>query len=139
DQKAGEAYKKMRLYITKVVCIEDTGDRWGGDDIAIGGSSVGPSGHTASVKRFDLEDDFEDGDVTKLGMRRVFAVWDLATNPKDFPYTYTGVIALAETDDGGFSDFLKGLWDKVHTAVLTGIGAGVGSLIPIPGIGTLIG
>jgi len=146
DQKAGEAFQKMRLYVTRIKCIRDTDDQWGGDDIALGGLFVSALGHTTKVKAFEpTDDDFESGDVTKAGMKRLFATWDLETKPNGFPYVYTAVVSLAETDDGGFADFLENLWEHVKKAVIGAVtaaaGAAIGAAIgaAFAGIGALIG
>ena len=146
DQKAGEAFQKMRLNITRIKCIRDTDDQWGGDDIALGGLFVSALGKTTKVKAFEpTEDDFESGDVTKPGMKRNFALWDIETKPNGFPYVYTAILSLAETDDGGFADFIENLWEHVKKVVIGAVsvaaGAAFGAAIgaAFAGIGVLVG
>jgi hypothetical protein len=105
---------------------------------------VTAKGQTEKVKQFEVSDDsFDSGDVVKT--HRVFAKWDLETKPDGFPYVYSGVICLAETDDGGFADLIQKLWDHVKSivtgAVATLTGAAIGAWLgaAFAGLGALIG
>jgi len=130
DQTTGNALRTMRLYITRIKALQDTNDRagtGGGDDIAMGGLFVGAKGHTTRVSQFEPSDDsFDSGDAVHLGKSRVFAKWDLVTEPKGFPYVYIAVIGLAETDDGGFDEFLEKLWGQVKSTVESTVSEHIG-------------
>jgi hypothetical protein len=144
DQATGNALKTLSLYVTRVKAIKDTDDQWGGDDIAMGGVYVTATGHTEKVKQFEpSHDSFGSGDVAKT--HRLFAKWDIETKPDGFPYVYGAVVSLAETDDGGFAEFLEKLWDHVKsivtTAVATLTGMAIGTWIgaAFAGLGALVG
>ena len=127
DFQAGLAFKKMKLFITGVECIEET-DELGSDHIVMGGSAVDSAGNTHMVGDFEVHDDFESGDKKELGFKTFFT-WDIATKPEGFPYVYGALIVMAEKDDGGFYKMLKELWDLVSAEVQAAIGAAVGAAI----------
>jgi hypothetical protein len=132
DLIGGLAFKKMRLFIRSVKCIEETSEI-GSDEINLGGTVTDPFGNTSVVQQFEVSDDFDEGESVNYGTSKVFATWDLVTKTPGFPYVYAGVIAMAEKDDGGFYKFLNELWkmveDKVKTAVGAAIGAAIGGAI----------
>jgi hypothetical protein len=144
DVMAGLMFKKMRLFIKKVRCIEET-DEVGSDEISLGGTVTNPFGTTSLVNQFEVSDDFDEGEAVDFGLSKVFATWNLETKPVGFPYVYSAVIAMAEKDDGGFHSFLKALWEKIDEEVKAAIaglvGAAVGAALGtiIPGLGTIIG
>lgn len=146
DQTAGLAFKKLRLYITKVRCLAETSELSASDEINMGGSSVDPKGRTSLINEFVVSDDFDKGEEVNYGFSRVFAAWNLETKPGGFPYVYTAVVAMAEKDDGGgFYEFLTALWEKIHIAVIAAIGAAAGAAIgaaigaAFAGFGALVG
>jgi hypothetical protein len=129
DVIGGLAFKKMRLFIRKVRCVEET-DEWGSDAINMGGSFTTPDGKTTVlVDQFQVSDDFDEGELVDFGSSKAFASWDLATNPAGFPYVYSAVISLAEKDDGGFHKFLKDLWAQVEAKVREAVAGAVGGAI----------
>lgn len=144
DLKAGLAFKKMRLFITGVKCIEET-DEVGSDEIYMGGNSTDPFGNTTAVSKFEVSDDFDEGERVTFGLSKAFAGWNLVTDSEGFPYVYGAVIAMAETDDGGFWKFLQDLWEGVKEAVTSAIGAAAGAAIgaaigsAFAGLGAVIG
>lgn len=139
DAKAGEAFTKLRLRIDRVKCIRETDDQWGDDEVRVGGAFVGPKGRTTEVKELVVDDDFSEGDSKKFdGPKNVFATWDVHHKPDGFPYLYSAVIVLAESDDGGFADFLSELWEHVKDAVTKAVGTAIGSAIGAA-IGTVFG
>jgi hypothetical protein len=144
DVKAGLAFKRLRLTVTRVECLDETSG-FGSDEINMGGTKVDPGGKTSLVKEFEIFDDFDEGEVIypehPKKKNKVFAEWNLETTLGGYPYVYTAVISMAEKDDGGFWKFLKKVWDKVDTYVTTAIAAGIGSLAGsvFPGIGTVVG
>ena len=144
DLTAGMAFKKMRLYIREVRCIEET-DEIGADHINMGGAIVGATGNTVSVAEFKVSDDFDQGERRDFGFNKVFGTWMIRTGSSGFPYVYTAVIAMAEKDDNGFYKFLKEIWAKIGDMVQNAIGGLVGGALgaalgSIAGpIGTVIG
>lgn len=143
DLEAGLRFKKVKLIVRQVRCIEETDGEPGSDEINLGGSIVGATGNNKLVDQFQVSDDFDEGE--RRNPNKVFGSYTIRTEPQGFPYVYTAVIVMAEKDDGGFYKFLKELWDKlgdkvqdmVKGAVGAGIGAALGSLAGP--IGTIIG
>ena len=74
-----------------------------------------------------------------FGFGKVFATWDLATDPVGFPYVYPAVISLADKDDGGFYKFLTDLWDQVRDKVLAAVKEAVAGAIGAAEIGAVLG
>jgi hypothetical protein len=127
DWVAGQKYTKLRLYVRKVRCVEET-DEWGSDEINMGGVGITPEGNTFLIDQFKVSEDFDQGELVEFASK-TFAKWKLRTDKSDFPYAYGMTLALAEKDDGGFYQFLKDLWDKVDEAVKAAIGAWIGGVI----------
>ena len=144
DIKAGHAYKKLKLFITSVKCVQET-DEIGSDEIAMGGAAVDTKGNTHIVGDFMVHDDFDKGDQVDLGFGRTFFTWDLATNPAGFPYVYGAVLAMAEKDSGGFYKMLKEIWEvvsgEVRTLIAGAVGALIGSILggPFAAFGAIVG
>jgi hypothetical protein len=144
DLIEGLAFKKMKLFITRVRCVEETNEL-GSDEIAMGGTLTDARGNTSPVGEFQVSSDFDQGEVVEFGMSKPFATWDLQTAPVGFPYVYSAVLAMGEKDDGGFWKLLKELWEKVKTIVVTAIGALAGAAIgaaigaAFAGLGAVIG
>jgi hypothetical protein len=143
DLEAGLRFKKVKLIIRQVRCIEETDGESGSDEINLGGSIVGATGNNKLVDQFQVSDDFDEGE--KRNINKVFGTYTIRTEPQGFPYVYTAVIVMAEKDDGGFYKFLKELWnklgDKVQDMVKGAIGAGIGAALgSLAGpIGTIVG
>jgi hypothetical protein len=146
DLVAGLAFKKMRLFIKSVTCLEETSGVFeGSDEINMGGTVTDPFGNTSQVGEFVVSSDFDEGEVVNFGTSKTFAAWNLATASTGFPYVYGAVIALGEKDDGGFWKFLQELWAKIEekvtelvsTLALAAIGAAIGA--EFAGIGAIVG
>jgi hypothetical protein len=144
DLQAGLAFKKLKLFIKRVKCIEET-DEIGDDEVNMGGTATDPMGQSALVPEWQVHSDFDSGDQVNYGFNKVFHTWSLHTNQDGFPYWYGAVVALAEKDDGGFWKFLQELWTKVESEVKAAIGAAVGAAIgaaigaAYAGIGAIVG
>ncbi len=128
DLIAGLTFRKLRLYITEVRCIEETNE-WGSDEINLGGAATTPLGKTTMINQFEVSDDFDEGEKVTFGMNQVFTTWNLETEASGFPYVYAAIIAMAEKDDGGFYQFLKDLWEKVDYTVKKMVAGLVGAEI----------
>ena len=150
DEALGLEFKKLRLFVRKVVCVRETsGVLEGADEISMGGTATDAKAQTSIVSEFVVSTNFVDGNVpaisfspgtvdvatsdVEFGDSKVFATWDLQTNPVGFPYVYSAVIALSEKDGGGFAQFLKDLYDKVRVmleaAVSVAAGAAIGAAL----------
>jgi hypothetical protein len=133
DWLEGLKFKKMRLFIERVACLEET-DEVGSDEINMGGTAIDPAGHSWVIDEFEVSDDFDQGEKVDLGTGRVFAAWNLVT-AEPFPHVYHAIMVMAEKDDGGFTDFLNGLWEAINTEVaLVAASAGITVGDPVGGV-----
>ena len=144
DVHAGQAYKKLKLFVTRVACVEET-DEVGSDEIVMGGSAVDTKGNTHMVGDFMVHDDFDKGEQIDLGFTRTFFTWDLATEPAGFPYVYGALLVVGEKDGGGFYKMLQKIWDivngEVRTLIAGALGALIGSILggPFAAFGAIVG
>lgn len=146
DLAAGLAFQKMRLYIRKVRCKDETSDGGDSDEINLGGVKVGATGNVELIDQFRVSHDFDKGETVDFGFSRKFCGWNIRTDTAGFPYIYTAVIVMAEKDDGGFEKMLKQLLKEIIKAIvnaaltLTGsaIGGILGGLLAGP-VGLLVG
>ena len=126
DLQAGLAFKKLRVFLGAVRCVEET-DELGSDEINMGGTRIDPFGNTKIIDEFVVSDDFDQGEVVQYaGLGHQLTGWDLVTN-QGWPITYGILLAMAEKDDGGFWDFLHQLWEKVKEKAEPLIAAGIGA------------
>jgi hypothetical protein len=128
DIMGGLMFKKMRLFINKVTCLEET-DEIGSDEINLGGTVTTPFGKSSLVNQFEVSSDFDEDEVVDFGTSKVFATWNLETKSVGFPYVYAAIIAMSEKDDGGFYEFLKKLWEQIDQEVKKAIAGLVGAAI----------
>lgn len=124
----GALFKKMRLFIRRVRCVEETHEI-GNDEINMGGTFTDPYGNTNLVKEFEVSDDFDAGQLVDFGMSKAFCTWNLATAKEGFPYVYAATVILVEKDDGGFFKLLVDLWKNVKTAVVGAISTATGLVV----------
>jgi len=122
-------------------CVDETNPEWpGGDEIGIGGVAINTDGTSTKVAA-KTYNDFDDGNTEWFNPPWKFAEFTRpAPASGQWGYDSFGVIvALAEKDGSGFSDFLTELWDKVKVEVLaivtTVVTAGTA---PVLGIGAPI-
>lgn len=154
DKATGAKYKKLGLYLRKVVCVEET-DGFGSDEILMGGTAIGAGGKTSKIGEFTVGEDFDTGEFvdynTVFGIpsedlpkeltppEKLFAEFNLDAGGDEFPKAFGVVMAMAEEDWGGFGDFLNDVWNVVDEKVTAAIGGAVGTLIPIPVLGNILG
>ena len=154
DLVDGLRYRKLRLYLKEVRCLETTSGP-GDDEINLGGTVITASGETSIIDQFVVSDDFEDGDTamypslfkfldpahlldldkikqakTKAenAPGRVFAEWDIRTD-LGWPAAYAATVAMAEKDDGGFWTFLKELAKRIIAEIEKALGKSLGTTI----------
>ncbi len=154
DLVEGLRYRKLRLYLKEVRCLETTSGP-GDDEINLGGTVITASGETSIIDQFVVSDDFEDGDTamypslfkfldpahlldldkikqakTKAenAPGRVFAEWDIRTD-LGWPAAYAATVAMAEKDDGGFWTFLKELAKRIIAEIEKALGKSLGTTI----------
>jgi hypothetical protein len=151
DKEAGRKFTKLEFFISEVRCKASTNDQMGDDEIHMGGLAVGATGYHHTVKQWSVDEDM-DPTVPKHNVRaysggKQFAPYAIDTSiskPDPFPHVYTATVALAEIDCGGFNDFLTSMWKKLGPAIASMLGdaaagAIAGELIPIPGLGLVLG
>jgi hypothetical protein len=126
--KAGLEYKKLRVFIAAVRCVEET-DEVGSDKINIGAVKATPFGETNVIDQFTVSSDFDEDEVVNYsGLGHKITGWNLVTD-QPWPVSYLVTIAMAEKDDGGFYKFLMELWNWVKEKALALIAAGVGAAV----------
>lgn len=136
--------KGLHFRLHKVKCIDETNPEWPGDDeIAMGATAVPPTGSPTKVPEFMVRDDFDDGESKTYSPPRLMKTFALDT--VSYPADFLMVVALAEKDNGGLSQFLHDMWlaikDEVAViiaAVSAAAGAAIGGAIGGT-IGTAVG
>lgn len=136
--------KGLHFRLHKVKCIDETNPEWPGDDeIAMGGTAVPPSGNPTKVNEFMVRDDFDDGESKTYSPPRVLKTFSLES--VSYPADFLMVLAMAEKDNGGLSQFLQDLWEAIKdevgvivAAVAAAAGAAIGGAIGGT-LGTAIG
>jgi hypothetical protein len=128
--------RKLELRLHQVKCLAETNELFK-DEIALGGTAVDESGDADKISSFRVRSFHTGGVQTYTPPRRL--VWfSLTEGPVKFPKSYFVTLVLAEVDQGGFSDFVEGLLDKVREAITKALGDAIGGPLPGP-IGELIG
>ena len=119
DKKAGLAFTRLEFFISKVRCKESTNDQMGDDEIHMGGVAIGATGNHEKVNQWSVNEDMDatsGKNVRNYSGGKHFATYQIDTEirkPDAFPHVYSAVVALAEIDCGGFTDFLKSVWKHV--------------------------
>lgn len=136
--------KSLQFRLHKVKCVDETNPEWPGDDeIAMGGTAVPPQGNPTKIAEFMVRDDFDDGESKTYSPPKVLKTF--ALDGTSYPADFLLVLALAEKDNGGLSDFLQDLWEAIKddvAAIIAAVSAAAGLAIggAIGGaVGTAIG
>lgn len=136
--------KGLHFRLHRVKCIDETNPEWPGDDeIAMGGTAVPPTGNPTKVPEFMVRDDFDDGESKTYSPPRVLKTFSLGN--VSYPADFLMVLAMAEKDNGGMSQFLQDLWEAIKdevAVIIAAVGAAAGLAIGglIGGtVGTAIG
>lgn len=146
EAAAAPALKKLELRIHKVTCRDETGkdfnpfgDEPGSDEIFLGGTAVDETGDSHKVTSFKVGD-FDDGDVKTYAPPKPFTSFDLREGNL-FPKSYFVTLVLVEKDQGGMSDFINGLLNKIKERVTAALAAAFGSAVGLSGgpAGAVIG
>lgn len=123
--------KGIEFQVKEVKCIDETNpERFGNDEIAIGGVFTDPIGNTSMFNELRVGNNFDDGDVKVYNpdlLMKSFAIPNAS-----YPHFYTAVIPLAEKDNGGLSNFIQELYESIKDdvqAILTILGAAAGAWI----------
>jgi hypothetical protein len=115
---------KMGFWITQVKCVDETNPEWPGDDeIALAGVTVDEDGDTKKVGEVRIGNEFDDGELKNYANWRYtyFGLLEGAVWPK----TYAVTLLLAEKDNGGLSDALNKVWQKIRDKVKEAIAKAV--------------
>ncbi|KKL19670.1 hypothetical protein LCGC14_2463130, partial [marine sediment metagenome] len=141
---------KLGLYIRRVKCVDETGsnsffdlesERYGDDEIALAGTSVDETGDTKKNPEFRVGNSFNDGDTKWYSPHKQWNWFSMREGGSNWPKSYYLTFILAEKDNGGLSEFLQKLWDKVGKQVTAAIAAAIGGAIgsSLGPLGTIIG
>jgi hypothetical protein len=103
----------LTLYITDVSCLDRNPEATEGEEIAVGGLALDARGEVASVGRFLVRDDFENGVRKEYGAPgRKFCEFRVPETLGDEPLTYGAAAFLEVADRAGFCEALAGAWAK---------------------------
>ena len=136
---------KLGLYIRRVKCVDETGssfeENFGDDEIALAGTSVDETGDTKKIPEFRVGNSFNDGDTKWYTPHKQWSWFNMREGGSNWPKSYYLTFILAEKDNGGLSDFMQKLWDKVSKEVTAAIAAAIGGAIgsSLGPLGTIIG
>lgn len=143
-------FKKLRLRIHKVKCLDETNPEWpGGDEINLGGVACSlNNGAATKIPAYRVSSDFDDGEQVTYNPPREFHTFNLQDIP-GWPKHFTMTFALAEVDSGGFNDFLRDLLKQIRDKVISYIkgkaaaltGAALGAYIGLAAgiVGSIVG
>ena len=128
----------MEFYIDSFICADDT-DEAGQDEMTIGGIATRATGETFRLPNIELGD-FTSGEIKDYRPARFWAAFDV-NEGTEFPKTYFVTSVLVENDNGGFSEFMNDIYNKVKEYVSAELAAAIGASIGATGtfVGALIG
>lgn len=135
-------HKTLEFRVREIKCVDETNpESFGTDEIAIGGVAVDPLGNMVKIgaKHYD---NFDDGDSEWFNPPWKFAVFTRPKPTVGVPAVFDSfgvLVALAERDGSGFSQFLTELWAEVkdevtaaiYLAVLAGAAPATGFAAPV--------
>jgi hypothetical protein len=119
---------KLELRIHRVKCVDETGgalERFGDDEIDLGGSGVDETGDVHSIAKFRVGSSFDDNEAVDFTPPRSFTTFDL-TEGTAFPKSYFVTLVLSEADPGGglptfINRLVQKVRDKVKAAILKAV------------------
>ncbi len=133
-QPAHEAQvnRLLRFNLHEVKCIDETNPEWfGHDEIASGGVTQDDKGVEGKITGFKVGGGFSDGVRKVYDPPRNLAEFAL-DNDYSSAKSFLVWLALAEGDNGGFSDFLGDLYVSIKAelqSILLSLGAAAGTYI----------
>lgn len=132
--------KGLEFRVHQVKCVDETNPEWPGDDeIAMGAVAVADNGSTTKINEFMVRDDYDDGETKIYNPPRLLKSFSLSN--VSYPADFLMVLALAEKDNGGMSDFLADLWEAIKddvTLIIAAVSAAAGAAIGA-GVGGSVG
>lgn len=106
---------QLNLRIHSVKCVDETGgsfaERFGNDEIALGGFSVDPNGTSVKLSPFTVNNNFDDGEIQRYSPPRVFASFPLPAFQT--ARVFSAGFLLFEKDGGGMADTVTSIFKKV--------------------------
>ena len=111
----------LNLRIHSVKCKDETGgsfiEKFGNDEIFLGGFTIDPNGKTVKVPPFKVDPSFDDGDTKKFSPPRIFGRFTFS----DFQSSknFTAGFILIEQDAGGMGNAIQKVADKVEELIAT--------------------
>lgn len=129
------SYKGISWRLIDVHCFDETGkEALGGeighDEIRMAATPFSHKLETSVVKPFKVKSFEHDGDFKRYDPPKVIHKFELYPE-EEYPQTNMIFVNLAETDQGGFGDFLSDFYGAVDTyvrGVLVELGATLGSV-----------
>lgn len=116
---------KLGFYVTRVKCVDETNPEfWGSDEIAIAGVSVDEDGDSKKISERYVGGGFDDGDEKSYSPNWNYH-WFSMQEGKYWPKAYKVALILAEKDNGGLSNALNTVWEKVSEKVKEAIAKAV--------------
>ncbi len=113
---AVSSISKLEFRIQRVKCVDETGPAWpGSDEILLGANTVDETGDVKKVPSFKVGD-FDQGNTKRYTPPKRLTLFDIREGPS-FPKRYFVTLVLAEEDQGGFPDFVNGLFKQVKAKV----------------------
>jgi len=119
--KAPTVNSKLNFKLHKVTCIKKTSEIFK-DIMAMGATTIAPDGTTTLINEFMIGHQgysFVTGRWYDYIPAKVIQTFTLTNT--NYPASFVTILALAEKDSAGMSDFLSQLWTKVHAQVQTAV------------------
>lgn len=130
--------QQLLLQLDRVYCGDETGgkyaEKFGNDEISLAGVGIDATGKTVMLSPFTVDNNFDDGETKKFSPVKTI----LTLNVPDggtFPKTCTGVLLLAEIDQGGFKDVVQKAYTKITEEIAAKMPQGMGRGLAFAGIG----
>jgi len=127
-------YSKLRFMLRDVYCVDETNPEWGEDEIKLGAVTIDAERNKDRIRGFKVMD-FNEGDpdkIRKTYVDKCLKEFPIVGGPDTFPKGYAVYVCLAETDSGGFGDFLWELYhaiEKYVVEILVSAGALTGGIV----------
>lgn len=139
DSEVIQLNKGLKFKLHRVKCIDETNPEWPGDDeIAMVGTAVDSNEISTKINEFRVGNSFDDGESKVYSPPRILKNYNL--NTLNYPANFLIILALAEKDSGGLSDFIDELWKSIKdqvTIIISAVSAAAGAAIGAAIGGTL--
>ncbi len=121
---------KVALRIHRIRCIDETNIESRSDSIDLASVIVRHDGLTTKMPPVRIGDNIGDGNTFNYGSW-YYAIYDLWNPDKfhGFPKVCSCTFILSESDNGGLSEIVQTIYEKISSEVAKAVGAAVGSAI----------